>query len=146
MAAATAVVIIGLGCLQPLAARSYQKRSDSSWLDATPAQTVTRPPVVLVKNGGWGVKNSDSMTPEEKARILRQYKEWQSLPPEQQDAMRRRYNDYNRMAPRERERYQQRYRQWQRLSPEEQRQLEKNLQRWDNLSPQERDTIRRRFN
>jgi catalase len=87
----------------------------------------------------------DNMPPEERSRMQRQYKEWQSLPPEQRDTMRRRMNEWNRMPPQDRDRYQQHYQQWQQLSPEERRRLEDNLQRWDNLSPQERDSIRRRF-
>lgn len=88
----------------------------------------------------------DNMPPEERSRMQRQYKEWQSLPPEQRDTMRRRMDEWNRMPPQDRDRYQQRYQQWKQLSPEERRRLENNLQRWDNLSPQERDAIRRRFN
>jgi hypothetical protein len=87
----------------------------------------------------------DNLSPEERARIQRQYREWQTLPPEQRDTMRRRMEDWNRMQPQDRNRYQQRYQQWQQLSPEERRKLENKLQRWDNLSPQERDSIRQRF-
>lgn len=100
----------------------------------------------LSQNKGRPNPNFDNMTPEERTRMQRQYKEWQSLPPEQRDTMRRRMDEWNRMPPQDRDRYQQRYQQWQQLSPEERRRLENNLQRWDNLSPQERDSIRRRFN
>jgi hypothetical protein len=86
-----------------------------------------------------------NLSPEERARIQRQYREWQSLPPEQKDSMRRRMDEWNRMPPQEQERYQQRYQQWQRLSPDERRQLDNNLKRWDSLSPQEQESIRRRF-
>lgn len=102
-------------------------------------------PLYLSQNKGRPNPAFDSMPPEERARMQRQYKEWQSLPPDQRDAMRRRMDEWNRMPPQDRDRYQQRYQQWQQLSPEERRGLENNLQRWDNLSPQERDSIRRRF-
>jgi hypothetical protein len=87
----------------------------------------------------------DNLTPEDRTRMQRQYREWQSLPPEQRDTMRQRMDDLRRMPPPDRERYQQRYQQWQQLSPEDRRRLENNLQRWDNLSPQERESIRQRF-
>jgi len=87
----------------------------------------------------------DNLPPDERARMQRQYREWQSLPPDQRDAMRRRMEDWNRMPPQQQDRYQQRYQQWRQMSPEERRKLENNLQRWDNLSPQERDSIRQRF-
>jgi hypothetical protein len=87
----------------------------------------------------------DNLTPEDRTRMQRQYREWQSLPPEQRDTMRQRMDDLRRMPPPDRERYQQRYQQWQQLSPEDRRRLENNLQHWDNLSPQERESIRQRF-
>jgi hypothetical protein len=87
----------------------------------------------------------DTVPPEERGRMQRQYQEWQTLPPDQRDAMRRRMDDWNRLPPQERDRLQQRYRQFQQLPQEERRSLENNLRRWDNLSPQERDSIRRRF-
>lgn len=87
-----------------------------------------------------------NLTPEERGRMQRQYREWQALPPDQKDAMRRRMNEWNRMPQQNRDLYQQRYRQYQKLSPEERRQLENNLQHWDRLSPQERESIRKRFN
>jgi hypothetical protein len=87
----------------------------------------------------------DNLAPEDRTRMQRQYREWQSLPPEQRDTMRQRMDDLRRMPPQDRERYQQRYQQWQQLSPEDRRRLENNLQRWDSLSPQERESIRQRF-
>lgn len=101
---------------------------------ATPLYLAQRPPPYF-----------DNLPPDERARMQRQYREWQSLPPDQRDAMRRRMEDWNRMPPQDRNRYQQRYQQWQQMSPEERRKLQNNLQRWDNLSPQERDSIRQRF-
>jgi hypothetical protein len=87
----------------------------------------------------------NNLSPEERARMQRRYREWEALPPEQRDTMRRRMEEWNRMPPQDRNRYQQRYQQWEQMSPQERRTLEENLQRWDSLSPQERDSIRRRF-
>jgi hypothetical protein len=140
-----AALFFGAGFPEPAAARSKPKPAGFGWSTGAFSPDAFRPPFVVGRQGGWGGTDFDRLPPEEKARIMRQYKEWQSLPPEQKDAMRRRYDEYNRMPPQDRERYQQRYKQWQRLSPEEQRQLENNLQRWDSLSPQERESIRRRF-
>jgi catalase len=102
-------------------------------------------PLYLSQNYGRPSPYFDNMPPEERSRMQRQYREWQSLPPDQRDTMRRRMDEWNRMPQQERDRYQQRYQQWRQLSPEERRRMENNLQRWDNLSPQERDSIRRRF-
>jgi hypothetical protein len=102
-------------------------------------------PLYLSQTQGRPSPYFDHMPPEERSRMQRQYREWQSLPPDQRDTMRRRMDEWNRMPPQERNRYQQRYQQWQQLPPEERRRLENNLQRWDSLSPQERDSIRQRF-
>jgi hypothetical protein len=106
---------------------------------------LSEPSLYISQNRGRPNPYLDNMPPEERARIQRQYREWQSLPPDQRDTMRRRMDEWNRMPPQDRDRYQQRYQQWQQLSPEDRRGLENNLRRWDNLSPQERDSIRRRF-
>jgi hypothetical protein len=87
----------------------------------------------------------DTVPPEERGRMQRQYQEWQSLPPDQRDAMRRRLDELKRMPPQDRDRLQQRYRQFQQLPPDERRSIENELRRRDNLTPQERDSIRRRF-
>jgi Protein of unknown function (DUF3106) len=112
---------------------------------AAPEGAADRPPVYMTKDKSRPGQPLDNLPPEEKARIQRRYREWQSLPPDQKDTMRRRMDEWNRMPPRERDLYQQRHQQWQQLSPDERRQLDNNLRRWDNLSPQERDSIRRRF-
>ena len=103
-------------------------------------------PPYFAMDKGQQLPGFQSPSPEEKGRMQRQYREWQTLPPDQKDAMRRRMDDWNRMPQQNRDLYQQRYQQYQQLSPEERRQLENNLQRWDRLSPQERDSIRQRFN
>ncbi len=97
------------------------------------------------KDQGSAGQNLDSLSPEEKARLQRQYKEWKSMPPDQKENMRRRMEEWNRMPSGDRQRYQERYQKWKQVPPEERRKLEKNLQQWENLSPQERDTIRQRF-
>ena len=97
------------------------------------------------KDQGSGSQNLDSLSPEEKARLQRQYKEWKSMPPDQKENLRRRMDEWNRMPSGDRQRYQERYQKWKQVPPEERRKLEKNLQQWENLSPQERDTIRQRF-
>lgn len=112
---------------------------------AAPDGLPGRPNVFVAKDKSRPGQPLDNLPPEEKARIQRRYREWQSLPPDQKDTMRRRMDEWNRMPPRERNLYQQRHQQWQQLSPDERRQLDNNLRRWDNLSPQERDSIRRRF-
>ena len=103
-------------------------------------------PPTFAMDKGQQPPGFQNLSPEEKGRMQRQYREWQALPPDQKDAMRRRMNEWNRMPQQNRDLYQQRYRQYQQLSPEERRQLENNLQRWDRLSPQERESIRKRFN
>jgi len=102
-------------------------------------------PLVLAQGRQRPPPSFDNLSPDERARMQRQYREWQTLPPEQRDTMRRRMDEWNRMPPQDRNRYQQRYQQWQQLSPDDRRKLENNLQRWDRLSPQERDSIRQRF-
>lgn len=99
----------------------------------------------LAQSRGRPKSGFDSFPPEERPRMQKKFREWQSLPPDQKDTMRRRMDEWNRMPPNQRDRYQQRYQQWQRLSPDERRQLENNLRRWENLSPQDRDAIRKRF-
>lgn len=85
------------------------------------------------------------LSPEEKARMQRQYEQWQSLPPEEKDLLRKRMNKWKKMPPKERELYQHRFQQWQQIPPQERKQLQQDLEKWDQLSPQERDQIRRRF-
>jgi hypothetical protein len=138
---AIAVAGIAFGAVRPTGNGAAPAAADAIEIGQLPfetrlywSQTKSRPDPAI-----------DKMSPEERTRMQRQYKEWQSLPPEQRDAMRRRMDEWNRMPQPDRDRYQQRYRQWQQLSPEERRGMENNLQRWDNLSPQERDSIRRRF-
>jgi hypothetical protein len=97
------------------------------------------------KDQGWGAQGPDGLSPEEKARIQRQYKEWKTMPPEQKENLRRRQEEWNRMPSEDRQRYQERYRQWKQVPPEERRKLERNLRQWEELSPQERDSIRQRF-
>jgi len=99
----------------------------------------------LAQSKGRSKPGFDSFPPEERPRMQKKFREWQSLPPDQKDTMRRRMDEWNRMPPNQRDRYQQRYQQWQQLSPDERRQLENNLRRWENLSPQDRDAIRQRF-
>ena len=121
------------------------KNSYPTWSSAAYGRPDYRPPVYVAKNKARPDPSFDNLTPEDRARMQRQYREWQSLPPNQKDTMRRRMDELNRMPPQERNLYQQRYQQWQQLSPDERQQLENNLRRWDSLSPQERDSIRRRF-
>jgi hypothetical protein len=87
----------------------------------------------------------NNLSPEEKARLQRQYKEWQSMPPAQKEEMRRRLEDYKRKPPPQQDLYKHRYDQWKQMSPQDRRQLEDTLQHWDRLSPQEQENIRRRF-
>jgi len=139
------LVLVGFAspalCLPP----KTWKNSYPTLSSAAHAGSDYRPATYVAKNKGRPDASADQLTPEDKTRMQRQYREWQSLPPNQKDAMRRRMDELNRMPPQERNLYQQRYQQWQQLSPDERRQLENNLRRWDNLSPQERDSIRRRF-
>jgi hypothetical protein len=110
----------------------------------SPSAYAPRPTFAMDR--GQQSQGFQNLSPEERGRMQRQYREWQALPPDQKDAMRRRMNEWNHMPQQNRDLYQQRYRQYQQLSPEERRQLENNLQRWDRLSPQERESIRKRFN
>src|SRR5512136_659113 len=88
--------------------------------DAIPiGHLLSEPPLYFSQNQGRPNPYLDNMPPEERARMQRQYREWQSLPPDQRDTMRRRMDEWNRMPPQDRNRYQQRYQQWQQLSPEE---------------------------
>jgi hypothetical protein len=94
--------------------------------------------------GGRG-ENYQSLTPEERERIDRNYQEWKSLPPEKQRVLRQRMKKWKEYPPEERELMRQRFNQWQELSPEERTRIRRQLEDWDRLSPGERDTIRRRF-
>ena len=118
-----------------------------TWLQGTGGESspAFEIPLVLAQLRPPPPPNFENMPPDERARMQRQYREWQSLPPDQREAMRRRMENWNRMPPQQQDRYQQRYQQWRQMSPDERRRLENNLQRWDNLSPQERDSIRQRF-
>ena len=142
-AAVLAVAFAGIayGAVRPTGHRIAPAAADLSGIDQLPIET----PLYLSQSKGRPNPTFDNLPPDDRTRMQRQYKEWQSLPPEQRDAMRRRMDEWNRMPQQERDRYQQRYQQWRQLSPEERRRMENNLQRWDNLSPQERDSIRRRF-
>jgi hypothetical protein len=140
-------LMVLVGFSSPASSFSQESRQHlyPAWSSAAFGEPDHRLPIYVVKNKARPGQTYDNLTPEDRARMQRQYQEWQSLPPNQKDAMRRRMDELKRMPPQERNLYQQRYQQWQQLSPDERRQLENNLRRWDSLSPQERDSIRRRF-
>jgi hypothetical protein len=142
-AAVLAVAFAGIafGAVRPTGSGLALAATGALGIEPLPIET----PLYLSQSKGRPPPPFDNLPPDDRTRMQRQYKEWQSLPPEQRDAMRRRMDEWNRMPQQERDRYQQRYQQWKQLSPEERRGMENNLQRWDNLSPQERDSIRRRF-
>ena len=71
--------------------------SPKSWPNTFPGASPSAPayaaPPYFAKDKGQPPPN---LSPEEKGRMQRQYREWQTLPPDQKDAMRRRMDEWNR--------------------------------------------------
>jgi hypothetical protein len=137
------------------AALGYYKRVETSGYESAQHRTAGDPlmlangrgghPLSSRENGHQGVKTYQNLTPDEKARLKRKYREWRSLPHEEQRALRHRMEQWRTLPDKERQLYKQRYDQWQQLSPKEQEGLRKKLENWDNLSPSEKDYIRKKF-
>jgi hypothetical protein len=85
------------------------------------------------------------LSPEEKARLGNQYRQWQSLPPERRQDLRRRMERWKELPPGDRDLLRRRYQQWRQLPPEEQQRMRERLNRWNQLPPEEQERIRQRF-
>jgi hypothetical protein len=90
-------------------------------------------------------KNYETLTPEEKERLDRNYREWKSLPPERQKLLERRMEKWKDLSPEEKALYRRRMDQWQSLPPQERHRMRERLDNWDRLPQKEKDQIRRRF-
>ena len=94
---------------------------------------------------GNSSRSRNNLSPEEKARLNQQLKQWKNLPPEKQNELRRRNETWKSLPAEEKNIYKKRYQQWKSLSPEEQRAIRQKLDRWDSLPRSEQDQIRRKF-
>jgi len=103
------------------------------------------PPWVADRNADPSSSYYQNLSPEEKEKLLRRYRQWKSLPPEKRQQLRNKMNQFREMPPDSRRLYEHRFQQWQQLSPNERQRIRKDLDNWDNLSPQEREIILRRF-
>lgn len=104
-----------------------------------------RAPILLAKEGGKKRDRYENLPPEEKARLKKNLRQWQSLSPEEQQRMRKKMDQLNQKPPEAQKLYQKRFKQWQQLSPQEQERLKRQLNNWDNLSREEKAAIRGRF-
>jgi len=87
----------------------------------------------------------ETLSPEEKSRLIRKIEKWKSLPPEEQNVLRDRMDQWKKLPSQERMLYQKRFNQMQKLPPGERKRVKEKLEKWDSLSPREKEEIRRRF-
>ena len=104
-------------------------------------------PVKRVADNGHGDhgKTYRRLPPEDKARIQRNLREWQSLPPETQQKLRHRMDQLKELPPEDRTLYQKRFNQLQQLPPGERERVREKLENWNSLSPNDKEEIRRKF-
>jgi len=87
----------------------------------------------------------ESLSPEEKSRIIQNYREWRSIPPQKQDRIRRNYETFNELSPEERQKLRERYRNYKSLAPAGREKVKERLHRVDSLPPEHRVEIEKRY-
>lgn len=70
-----------------------------------------------------------SMTPEEKGRVIDNYRQWKSRPQESRDRIHRNFETYRDLTPEERQTLRERYRTYRNLEPEGKEKLRERLHR-----------------
>jgi len=68
-----------------------------------------------------------SMPPEEKRRVIENYREWKSRSPESRERIQRNFDTYRELTPAERQRLRERYRTYRNLEPDQKERLKERL-------------------
>jgi hypothetical protein len=87
----------------------------------------------------------ESMSSEEKARMMQSYREWKSGPPQKREKMRRNYETFNELSPLERRILRERFRTYKNLKPEGREKIRQRLGRIDAMSPERREEVEKRY-
>lgn len=75
----------------------------------------------------------ETMTPEEKARIIKRYQEWKAESREQREKAEKNYESYQTMPQGEQQRLRERYRVYRELEPEKRERVQQNLKKVDRV-------------
>jgi hypothetical protein len=87
----------------------------------------------------------ESMSPEEKSRVIQNYREWKSSPPQKREKVRRNYDAFSDLSAEERQKLRERYRNYKSLEPARREKVRERLNRIDSLPPESRVEIERRY-
>ncbi|MHB8482499.1 MAG: DUF3106 domain-containing protein [Nitrospiria bacterium] len=91
------------------------------------AWPLTGPLLAGEPGSGWRMAQMERLSPEERARVKKNYEEFKKLPPEEKNRLKQNYQQFKQAPPEERERLRQNYKRFENMTPEEHRQMERNL-------------------
>lgn len=87
----------------------------------------------------------ESMSSEEKDRVIRSYHEWKSSPPQRKERIRRNYDTFNDLSPEEKRMLRARYRNLNSLRPSVRERVREKINRVESLPPENRAEIEKRY-
>ena len=87
----------------------------------------------------------ESMSSEEKDRVLQSYREWKSRPPQKRERIRRNYETFNELSPQERRILRERFRTYKNLNPEGREKIRQRLGNIDAMPPDRREEVQKRY-
>lgn len=87
----------------------------------------------------------ESMSSEERDRIIRNYHEWKASPPQKRERIRRNYDSFNELSLEERRKLRTRYRNLNSLEPGGREKVRERLSRVESLPPERRAEIEKRY-
>jgi len=90
-------------------------------------------------------KRWQSMSPEEKGRVIENYRNWKSRSPENRGRIQRNFETYRELTPEERQKLRERYRTYRNLEPAGQERLREHLHRVDPYSAGNSQDMTRQF-
>jgi hypothetical protein len=87
-----------------------------------------------------------SLTPDQRKKLLENYHQFKALSPENRDDLRKRWQVFQSLPPEKQAHLIAAYRHFKSLSPEKQAKIRENWKRWQTLTPEERTKLENELN